>query len=136
MLHFLHLKNWYHKILCGLCFCISYRPHPQPLPLKGGECLRSPLRRTRRQQLPSLVGEGLGVGSVTTHTKSCRTNKSKRRGRKPIKSSKIPPKTKSGGKKHDVSSKSAGIPLLCICSCKKSWFKAIVAGKIGYFGRK
>ena len=68
----LHIYR-YHKILCGLCFCISYRPHPQPLPLKGGECLRSPLRRTRRQQLPSLVGEGLGVGSVTTHTKSCRT---------------------------------------------------------------
>ena len=36
----------------------------QPLPLKGGECLRSPLRQTRRQPLPSLVGEGLGVGSV------------------------------------------------------------------------
>ncbi len=59
-------KKRYHKILCGLCFCISYRPHPQPLPLRGGECLRSPFRRTRRQPLPSLVGEGLGVGSVIT----------------------------------------------------------------------
>ena len=26
--------------ICGILF--SYRPHPQPLPLKGGECLRSP----------------------------------------------------------------------------------------------
>ena len=42
----------------------DYRPHPQPLPLKGGERL-PPLLATRlRKALPSLQGEGLGVGSV------------------------------------------------------------------------
>ena len=38
----------------------SYRPHPQPLPLKGGES-----RRRTAAYHPSLVGEGLGVGSVS-----------------------------------------------------------------------
>ncbi len=40
------------------------RTKRQKLPSKGGECLRSPMRRTKRQPLPSLVGEGPGVGSV------------------------------------------------------------------------
>ncbi len=38
----------------------SYRPHPRPLPLKGGECLRA----SEAEPLPSLQGEGSGVGSV------------------------------------------------------------------------
>ena len=47
------------------------RPPPLPLPLRGGECLRDSFRRATgflpplmAQPLPSLVGEGLGVGSV------------------------------------------------------------------------
>ena len=41
------------------CGSFKLQTPPLPLPLKGGECLRSPWRRTERQPLPSKGGECL-----------------------------------------------------------------------------
>ena len=40
------------------------RPHPQPLPYKGGERLPPCPPQELREALPSLVGEGQGWGQI------------------------------------------------------------------------